>query len=143
MTSTVAMLPWALLLSALAGFWAWRAWQAGRRRAAVGRLGWALLPWALLMVGALRLAVRVADAVVDWATALVFSPTVWLGAALGVVSVALIAYGSRGREPGAVASDRSDPSTGRTKPATRARGRSSGDDDLDEIEEILRRHGIQ
>ncbi len=152
-TDTIAWLPWAALLSAGAGFFAWRAWRAGDRAAAVRRAGWALVPWALWLVGALRLVVRIGSAVADWAAGFVFRPSVWLGIGIAVVAVLLIAIGSRMRDkaPGAGSGRlgaRSGPAQVEQGPSRKAaaKGRpakAGKDDDLAEIEDILRRHGIE
>lgn len=138
-----------LVLSALV----WR-----RRGATAGLRGvaWSLLPLAAALTGTLRLLWRVGDAVVDWAVRLVFSPVVWAGVVLAGVSVVLFvvtgflgrrgagrAAGGAGRAAdraparGQVTADRSAP------PATRARGGAPAEEGLDDdIEAILRRHGI-
>lgn len=155
--ATMSTLPWAFVLSAIAFAFAWRAWSAGDRPAAVRRLGWALLPWSLWLVGLLTVLVRVSSALGDWAAGFVFRPTAWFGAGLAVVAVLLIAVGSRGRkgrsklfgrkkdspaeltetdaQAATAPKERSKPKQG--KPAV------SGDDDMADIEAILRRHGIE
>ncbi|MDD9347421.1 hypothetical protein [Mumia sp.] len=149
----VTLLPWAALLSAIAVFFAWRAWKAGDRAAVVRRVGWALVPWALWLVGALKLVVRIGSAVADWAAGFVFRPSVWLGIALAIVAVLLIVAGSRGRgksravEGGAPTRDapavEAAPSARRKKGSPKKGGATAQDDDLAEIEDILRRHGIE
>lgn len=139
---------WALALSLaiLAGVWTFFAVRQGRHAAAVRGAGLVLLPFGLLLTGTLTLVLRILDAVSLWATRLVFSPSVWLGAALVVVALALI-FGGRSLERrrggkdvgrGGDAPDRelTAPKRGRAAPAT------TGDPELDEIEAILRRRGI-
>ena len=48
-----------------------------------------LLPAAALLTGTLRLGTGSSDAVVDWATALVFNPLLWFGVGLAGLSVVL------------------------------------------------------
>ena len=111
-----------------------------RRGAAAGLRGvaWSLLPLAAGLTGTLRLLWRVADAVADWAVRLVFSPVVWLGIVLAGVSVVLfVVSGMLGRraqrrpEQPAVG-----PAPGKGAPAI------AGDDDMADIEALLKKHGI-
>lgn len=131
-----------LVLSALV----WR-----RRGAAAGLRGvaWSLLPLAAALTGTLRLGWQVADAVVDWAVRLVFSPVVWLGIVLAGVSVVLFvvtgflrgrAATAGGKARGQVTADRSTASAPAGK---RAGAGTAAEEGLeDDIEAILRRHGI-
>jgi hypothetical protein len=125
-----------------------------RRGAATGvrALAWALLPLAAALTGTLRLLWQIADAVVQWALRLVFSPLVWLGVGLAAVSVALFALsGLLGRR----SSGRGSAGAAVTAPGPASRGAVSGagrsgagrpaisdDGDLADIEAILRKHGI-
>ena len=119
------------VLGLVASFVLWR-----RRGAASGirAAAWALLPLAAALTGTLRLGWEVADAVGDWALRLVFSPVVWLGIVLAGVSLVLFVVSGVLR---------------RRTPATRAvdsgKGRQpaiSGDDDMADIEALLKKHGI-
>ncbi len=133
----VLWLPWALLLSAGAVVLGVRCVRRGDRVRALSWLGWALVPPALLLTGTLRLVGRVAAAFADWATSVVFSPTTWLGIVLAVAAGALLGTArglgrrqrlARGESP---------------KRALRpTKGGDAVDDDLADIEEILRRRGI-
>ena len=62
-----------------------------RRGPAVGlrAVAWSLLPLAAALTGTLRLIWVVLGATVHWATRLVFSPVVWLGLLLALLSAAL------------------------------------------------------
>ena len=132
-----------LLLSGLV----WR-----RRGAASGLRGvaWSLLPLAAALIGLLRVVWEVADSVSSWAVRLVFSPVVWAGVVVAGVSVVLFVVSGllrrrspkptraerraarAGDQPAAVTGDRSRPGA---TPAVK-------DDDMDDIEAILRKHGI-
>ena len=132
-----------LLLSGLV----WR-----RRGAASGLRGvaWSLLPLAAALMGLLRVVWEVADSVSSWAVRLVFSPVVWAGVVVAGVSVVLFVVSGflrrrspkptraerraakEGDQPAAVTGDRSRPGA---TPAVK-------DDDMDDIEAILRKHGI-
>jgi len=133
-----------LVLSALV----WR-----RRGATAGLRGvaWSLLPLAAALTGTLRLLWRVGDAVVDWAVSLVFSPVVWLGIVLAGVSVVLFvvtgvlrnraadAGGGRAPARGQVTAERS---TAPASPKQAGTGAAADEGLEDDIEAILRRHGI-
>jgi hypothetical protein len=121
-----------------------------RRGATAGLRGvaWSLLPLAAALTGTLRLGWQVGDAVVDWAVGLVFSPVVWLGIVLAGVSVVLFvvtgflrrrsaAAGGKAPARGQVTATRSSP------PATAKGAGPAAEEGLeDDIEAILRRHGI-
>ena len=127
-----------------------------RRGAAAGLRGvaWSLLPAAAGLTGTLRLVWDIGDSVVSWATRLVFSPVVWAGIVLAGVSVVLFvisgAMRARGRGGAAKAagSAKAVGPTGddRQLPAKRSSRKAepaAQDDDMDDIEAILRKHGIQ
>ena len=120
-----------------------------RRGAASGLRGvaWSLLPLAAALTGTLRLLWRVGDAVVDWAVRLVFSPVVWLGIVLAGVSVVLFVVSGvlRKRSPaGKGRTARKQVTAERSSaPATRSYTAPAAEEGLeDDIEAILRRHGI-
>ena len=133
-----------LLLSVLL----WR-----RRGPASGLRGiaWALLPAAAGLTGTLLLLWQIGDSVVSWALRLVFSPVVWLGLLLAGVSVVLFGVssvmrtrgiGSKGSAGGSQKAARPDD---KQLPPQRSRGRAEPavqDKDMDDIEAILRKHGI-
>lgn len=147
--ATYSSLPWAVLLSAILAFFAWRSWRAGDRWSAVARAGWALVPWALWLVGLMRVLVRVGAAVGDWAGGFVFRPSSYVGLAVALVAAALIMLGSWRRPPRAdgaprrsLRRQRSDAPAG--TPARKPAGKPAvADEDMDDIEAILKKHGIQ
>jgi len=110
-------------------------------------VAWSLLPLAAGLTGVLRLGWEVGDAVVRWAARLVFSPVVWLGLVVAAVSAVLFAVSGillrrgAGRQSGPTATAPL-PST-RSRPAASGNPGAAGVGDLDDIEEILRKHGIQ
>jgi hypothetical protein len=112
-------------------------------------VAWSLLPLAAGLTGVLRLGWEITDSVVDWAARLVFSPMVWLGVVVAAVSMLLFVLTAflRRRTPA------SGKATGRpakkpkqalpqerSTPAASAPGTAG--DDMDDIEAILRKHGI-
>ena len=93
---------------------------------------------------------RISNAVADWATSLVFNPFVWVGVVLAGISALLFGaaslLGDRGRAtdvtPEQKKPGRSRRGLGAGKKATSGEPVLSTDDDLADIEAILRRRGI-
>ncbi|MGD5408180.1 hypothetical protein QUS89_23080, partial [Xanthomonas citri pv. citri] len=79
----------ALALTTLGAVLSWFAWRRRGPAAGLRGLAWTLLPAAAWLTGTLRLVVAVVEDVVDWATRLVLSPTVWAGVVVLGVAVAL------------------------------------------------------
>ena len=146
------------------------AWRRRGLAPALRALAWTLVPVALWLTGTLRLVVAVVDDVASWATRLVFSPTVWTGVVVAGLAVVLwwvsgrmlargigvrAAPGRTGR-PGrggttADPAETREVGAGRPRSPGRTGGRAAGgrrDDGLgdvegmDDIEAILRKHGI-
>lgn len=119
-------------------------WRARGAVAGLRMLGFSLLPAAAYLTGTLRLLWEVGDAVAGWAVRLVLSPTVWAGLALAVVSVVLLVatswLGRRGR--GARPAREPELSAGRANRPVRRPVDAPSEDDLADIEAILKRHGI-
>ncbi len=120
------------------------------RRGAVSGLrgvAWSLLPLAAGLTGVLRLAWEIGDAVFRWAVRLVFSPVVWLGLVLAGISLILFVVSGvvRRRSPRRKQSPQPQRRTTGALPASGsgATAAASPGDDLADIEEILRKHGIQ
>jgi membrane protein implicated in regulation of membrane protease activity len=117
-------------------------------------VAWSLLPLAAALTGTLRLAGDVVSAVGRWSTRLVFDPLTWTGFVVAGVAVLLFLVSgrmlqrqprpeprrSRGRP--AVADDRQKAGEPRAVGRGKASGSGTGDPELDEIEQILRRRGI-
>jgi hypothetical protein len=133
-----------LTLTLIGALYTW--WAFTRRGAAAGTRGAAftLLPAAAWLTGTLEMVTEMAGSVADWATHLVFSPLVWAGVVLGGMSVGLFLISGLLRSRQA------------TPPATAPLGRKARslpegsqprsapvvDDDLAEIEALLRKRGI-
>jgi heme exporter protein D len=118
-----------------------------RRGAADGLRGvaWALLPLAAALTGTLRLLWEIGDSVASWAVRLVFSPVVWLGIVLAGVSLVLFVVSGvlRGRAPKRSRSERRAERRAQLPAhAGGPRAAAGPDDDLADIEAILRKHGI-
>lgn len=131
----------AFALSTLLGVVTFFRWRARGLAAGLRGAAWTLLPVAAWLTGVLELAVEVADSVGRWAVHLVFSPVVWLGIVLAGVSAVLFGASAvlAGRGARHVRGGGAPPPA-LDRPARRSAG--SGDDDLDDIEAILRKHGI-
>ncbi len=131
-----------------------------RRGPAKGLRGvaWSLLPLAAGLTGVLRLGWEITDAVLGWAARLVFSPVVWLGLVVTAVAAVLFVVSgwmlrrtatSRGAASVEGSKAAAIPRTGRAPAGGRGAGSTSGTgsgtagDDMADIEEILRKHGIQ
>lgn len=139
------------------------AWRRGNRGRVVQGVGLALAPVALYFSGLLRLLWNGVVAVGNWVTAMILSPTVWFGLSLLGLCVVLwvvgglVARRSKGRKAAAV------PASGRTaalpatssrtpakapaktpvKPAAKGKAAPPVDDDMAEIEALLRSRGIE
>ncbi|MDP3892755.1 hypothetical protein [Nocardioides sp.] len=130
--------------------WKRRGVVAGLRTLAV-----AMLPVAAYLTGALRMFFEIGEAVARFVTRLTFSPVVWAGVVvLGVAVVLLLVagvldrrgVGRRPRKDGAAGSGEETGRTRRGRKAVPAPGRGDAGEDadpeLDDIESLLRKHGI-
>jgi uncharacterized protein (TIGR03382 family) len=129
-----------LLLSLL--MWRRRGPAAGLRG-----IAWSLLPAAAGLTGTLKLLWDIGDEVLRWATRLVFNPVVWAGITLLGCSLVLFALTAamRARHAGRGTAERKPlPRERSSKPAAPAApaGQDGVDGMDDDIEAILRKHGI-
>ena len=148
----------ALILTILGAAYTWFAWRRSGLAAGMRGLAWTLLPVAAWLTGSLKLVTGIVEDIVNWAAKLVFSPVVWLGIVVAGVAVALWVLSGFMRARGIGVRDRTRvfarPGSRKSAPASRrrrckpaqeaGRGEAGNDDieDLDEIEAILKRHGI-
>jgi hypothetical protein len=150
----------ALILTILGAAYTWFAWRRSGLAARMRGLAWTLLPVAAWLTGSLKLVTGIVEDIVNWAAKLVFSPVVWLGIVVAGVAVALWVLSgfkrardigvrdqdasvrpARSKEVNAARQEAPGARPARKKPA--AAKRSNDDiEDLDEIEAILKRHGI-
>jgi hypothetical protein len=134
----------ALALTLVCGCWAWISYQRRGLARAVRWCGIALLPIAAYLTHTLRLLGRIATAVGDWATGFVWNPFVWVGLILAIAGVGLIAVSARlpgGRS--AKGEPKGKPKAVRGRQGNAPAGADLGlGEDLDDIEAILRKHGI-
>lgn len=141
----------ALTLTAVGAVTTWLTFRRRGTASGLRMLAITLLVPAAYLTRTLRMLTRVVDAVADWATSLVFSPTVWAGVALaGISAVLFLVSGAlRARQLGqGRRSAPADPAApaGRGKrplpPAAQGRGKPAIDDDMADIEALLKRRGI-
>jgi len=137
-------------------FIAWR-----RRGAASGLRGsaYSLLPLGLYLTGVTPLLWRIGAQIVGWAAGLIFKPTVWAGTIVLALAVLLwvvsgmmlrrkVTKSNRAKDGDdgetAVGGTARRPAVERTASAGTSAGSAGGDDDdMKDIEELLRRRGIQ
>jgi hypothetical protein len=137
----------AFSLSTMLGVITFFRWRARGLVAGLRGAGWTILPVAAWLTGVLELAFDIGDSVGHWAIHLVFSPVVWLGIVLAGVSAVL--FGASALLDGRGRDDRTTPALEAPQGRKRRVGRGGtkgsaaiGDDDMDDIEAILRKHGI-
>jgi len=143
------------ILGLIVSFFVWR-----RRGAAAGLRGvaWSLLPVAAYLIGAIQLLWRFGSAIASFASSFVFSPRVWAGFIVALVSVLLFVVSgrlrsrARRRSGGQAAPKAAGARTGATatagKPgkavaAPKRQPAVVDDDVLGDAAEVLRRHGIR
>jgi heme exporter protein D len=143
----------ALTLSLLGGIYTWYAYRRRGLPAGLRGAGLTLLPVAAWLTDTLRLLTRIGDAVGDWAARLAFSPSLWLGVIVAAVSIVLLVVGGvlerrgiavKSKQPRRARSARelSNVADAPTSPTPTARGGSPIDEEMAEIEAILRKRGI-
>jgi hypothetical protein len=170
--STYDKIAWLPLCGGLTGLGLVLSYFVMRRRGIGAGLRWAalsLLPLAAYLTGSIEMFWKIGIAIGDYAKGFVFSPRVWSGIALAGLAVVLFIVsgplrrrqvkGSEDKpaaERGASARGTLPASTGGGQMATRpaatvpaatpAKGRKAknadDDDDLGDVADILRRHGI-
>jgi hypothetical protein len=127
-------------LTLLGGIWTWFAYKKRGLGAGLRGAGLTLLPLAAYLTRTLKMFGRIGDAVADWATDLVFSPRVWIGVILaGVAGVLYVTGRAIERRKGP---REGKPKQVRGEQPRAVAGASSEDDDLADIEAILRSRGI-
>ena len=129
------------------------AWRRGNRGRVVQGVGLALAPIALYFSGLLRLLWDGVVAIGSWASAIILSPAVWFGLALlGLCVVLWVVGGMAARRSAAAKKSKAVPATGakatlpaKAQPATKTASRQPApiDDDMAEIEALLKSRGIE
>jgi hypothetical protein len=165
----LTLLPFCVGLTLLGLIGSWAAWRRRGLASGVRGVAWSLLPVSLYLTGLLELLWNVVKDVSSWVTHLIFSPTVWAGVALFGISVVLYVVsglakgrgGNREKAPKPQSATRpasdaigeltaSGPAPAKAgrpaktpqpaKAPKAAKGQESSE--FDEIEDILKRHGI-
>jgi hypothetical protein len=136
-----------LVLSAIA-------WRKRGARSGIRGVAWSLLPIAAWLTHSLKLIGHLVSAVVQFAGGFVFSPSAWLGVILVGASVLLFLVsggipfvGWRKRHNGAkekAGKDRpaSQPGGSVERAAGKSAVKAAVDDDLADVRDILKKHGI-
>jgi membrane protein implicated in regulation of membrane protease activity len=132
-------------------------WRKKGARRGIRGIAWSLLPLAFYLVHALALIGRMVSAIVQFAASFVFSPETYLGVILVAAAVVLFMVSGglpllrlRKHLPGQGKAGRDHPDRGKsagdgqaTVPAVRKRAEvKADDDDLSDVRDILKRHGI-
>jgi hypothetical protein len=133
-----------LVLSAIA-------WRKKGARSGIRGVAWSLLPIAAWLTHALRLIGHLVSSIVQFASGFVFSPTAWLGVILVGVSVVLFLVSGgiplvrwRKRHKGHGDDHPAGPRAAVAAPKARSKAAvpADQDDDLSDVRDILKRHGI-
>jgi hypothetical protein len=166
--STYDKIAWLPLCGGLTGLGLVLSYIAMRRRGLGSGLRWAawsLLPLAAYLTGAIEMFWKMGAAIGDFAKGFVFSAQVWSGIAVAGLAVVLFVVSGplrrrgapgqqkRGQEkrevdaPGRELTTRTAPAAAPAPARKPAKARKGGtapddDDDLGDVEDILRRHGI-
>jgi membrane protein implicated in regulation of membrane protease activity len=167
--STYDKIAWLPLCGGLTGLGLVLSFLVMRRRGLGAGLRWAawsLLPLAAYLTGAIEMFWKMGIAIGDFAKGFVFSAQVWAGIAVAGLSAVLFVVSGRLRRrrvkrgqdqqavgatastaPGRALTPRTAPvattaSAGTPVKARRGKTAADDDDDLGDVEDILRRHGI-
>lgn len=138
-----------LTLTLLGAIWTWISFQRRGVSSGLRALAFTLLPLAAYLTKTLQMFTKIVSAVTSWAANLVFNPFVWAGVVLGGLSAVLFlvsgAMRSRqlGRAPSTDPEGSKPTRTSRKElPPASGRGAPAIDDDLADIEALLRKRGI-
>lgn len=129
-------------------------WRRGNKGRVVQGVGLTLAPVALFFSGLLRLLWDGGVALVGWASRMVFTPTIWFGLSLLAVCLVLWVVGGILARRAPAKSDRrtvtkgAQPAVAAGQPARRTPSKQATpadpvDDEMAEIEALLKKRGIQ
>jgi hypothetical protein len=156
--SQIAWLPLTGGLTLLGVIASWFAWRRRGIAAGLRGIAWSLLPLAAYLIGAIELLWRFGTAIANFASSFVFSPKVWSGVIVVGVSLVLFVVSGRlrGRRRGKKEKEvdgssqngtlpaRTSPTASQPAklPAAKRKAAAPMDDDMKDVEQILRKHGI-
>jgi hypothetical protein len=130
-----------LTLTLLGGIWTWFSFRRRGLASGLRAAAFTLLPLAAYLTKTLRMFTRIAEAIADWAASLVLNPLVWVGFVLFGISGSLFVVSGilRARQ-----GDARPVKGGKTGPALPSGRKPAApvDDDMAEIEALLRKRGI-
>lgn len=152
------LLPLCVGLTLLGVFATILTWQFSKRRGKVVQvIGLTLLPVGLYLSGLLLIVWNFVAAVVGWVTSVAFTPMIWAGVGFLGLAVLLWVIGGilvarrtnralKATSPAAAgrpAKEATPKSVGGPGQQAAPKGAATGDPEMDEIEELLRRRGIE
>jgi len=137
----------ALTLTLVGGLWTFYAFRNRGVASGLRGAGLTLLPAAAWMTGTLEMFTDIGGAVADWATHVALSPVVWAGIVLAGISVLLFGASSALSKRGSGGAPDAAPATEgkrekKALPKASSKGAPAIDDDMADIEAILRKRGI-
>lgn len=128
------------------------AWRRRGARSGMRGIAWSLLPIAAYFTHSVRLIGQLVSAIVQFASSFVFGPKAWVGVGLLVLAVLLfVASGGMPKVPRPARRKDARPDRGGEESAQPGRVPAlqdrraktvAEDDDLGEVKDILKRHGI-
>ena len=139
------------VLTALGAAWTWYAFRNRGAASGLRGAGLTLLAPAAYLTGTLEMFTEIGSSVADWATSVVINPVVWAGIICAGLSVVLLGtsaalrerqQGSADQPSGKKREARAGRREGELPPAAGKKGEPLLDDDLSDVEEILKRRGI-
>jgi hypothetical protein len=135
-----------LTLTLIGGLWTFYAFRNRGVASGLRGAGLTLLPAAAWMTGTLEMFTDIGGAVADWAAHVALSPVVWAGIVLAGISVLLFGASSALNKRGGGQPDAAPVTEGKREkkalPKASGRGAPAIDDDMADIEAILRKRGI-
>ncbi len=149
---------WAALaatLTVVGLVWTWTAYQRRGAIAAMRAFGFTMMPAAAYLTGTLEMFTEITGSITDWASGLVFNPFTWTGIALAGLGMVLVVISGFLRDRQLAASTGQPAATRATGSSTRKKSLPQAsstrnpkqtpvvDDDVADIEALLRKHGIE